>query len=151
LPHDSSTDEMSFTAVFKSDSALCACANKHKQIGRSIGNQRNCCAAYHFVGRRLPTRTQLTPEFAIVLQTEKNEKQTTKVRHTRKKKRHIAKTPEKKIKAHTYTWMHTEARAHTDYIRLTWLPVKDTNTIRTCPVSFLHCFNLVGCVWNTDY
>ena len=78
MPHDSSTDEMSLTAVFKSDSALCACANKHKQIGRSIGNHINCCAAYHFVGRRSPTRTQLTPEFAIVLQTEKNEKQTTK-------------------------------------------------------------------------
>lgn len=141
MPHDSSTDEMSLTAVFKSDSALCACANKHKQIGRSIGNHQNCCAAYHFVGRRSPTRTQGTPELRM-----RNRQQDTSA----KKNSHCTDT-RKDVQGACMSWMHTDARVHTTYIHLIWLPVKDANTIRTCPVSLLHRFNLVGSVWNTDY
>ena len=44
--------------------------------------------------------------------------------------------------------MHVRTRMHACF--QTWAPIKNANTIRTCPVSFFHSFDLVCCVWNID-
>ena len=76
LPHPSSTDEISLTAVFKSDNALRtkACACTKIWVDRS-GTKDNCRAVGHSVSGRSPATEWITSEIDTVLQPRKDHKQ----------------------------------------------------------------------------